>query len=175
MAELSLFAQPYDPGAGGFFFSSLEEYEAKSKKCRNDCGFLVEEFEIGMIDGEAWAVELYDPQAMRLDQWFQLQEKIEDEGYLAEEQLAAKIYGLMNNGETLEHILDMDLDSVIVSQCSSVEYWEEYAENMGLLSSLPDEVKWYFDLEAWGRDMQINGAYSEFQFCGKPYMMETDY
>ena len=48
----TLFAQPYDISATGFYFESAEEYEGKAVKAVNDYGQKVEEFEIQFIDGE---------------------------------------------------------------------------------------------------------------------------
>lgn len=48
----TLYAQPYDITATGFYFSTTEEFEAKASKLHNDFGDLVEEFEIQFIDGE---------------------------------------------------------------------------------------------------------------------------
>ena len=48
----TLFANPYDISASGFYFTSMEEYDAKSAALRNECGQPVEEFEIDYIDGD---------------------------------------------------------------------------------------------------------------------------
>lgn len=60
----TLFAQPYDISATGFFFTSVGEYETAYAKNRNDHGQPVEEYEIQFIDGDdldcalakAWSV-----------------------------------------------------------------------------------------------------------------------
>lgn len=48
---VSLFAQPYDITASGFYFKTLEEYQEKLKNVKNDFGQQVEEFEFQFIDG----------------------------------------------------------------------------------------------------------------------------
>ena len=48
-----LHAQPYDLSAAGFYFESVEEFDAKAGANRNDYGQRVEEYEIQFIDGEA--------------------------------------------------------------------------------------------------------------------------
>ena len=48
----TLFAQPYDLSANGFYFETAEEYSAKANALRNDYGQPVEEFEIQFIDGD---------------------------------------------------------------------------------------------------------------------------
>ena len=41
------------------------------------------------------------------------------------------------------------------------EVAEMYADETGLLSSIPDDLRMYFDFEAFGRDMDINGHFIE--------------
>ena len=43
-----LYAQPYDISATGFYFDTLEEYEQKAAKNRNDFGGIIEEYELHM-------------------------------------------------------------------------------------------------------------------------------
>ena len=41
----------------------------------------------------------------------------------------------------------------------SVEAWaEEYAEETGLLDSVPDNLRYYFDMEMWARDRMLEGS-----------------
>ena len=51
--KTTLYAQPYDISAMGFYFDSADDYAEKAKAARNDHGQPVEEFEIQFIDGEA--------------------------------------------------------------------------------------------------------------------------
>ncbi len=54
------YAQSYDMSATGFYFQSMEEYEAKRTKCVNDFCQPVEEFEIQFIDGEGIDAVLFE-------------------------------------------------------------------------------------------------------------------
>jgi len=45
--------------------------------------------------------------------------------------------------------------------CSMAEVAEMYADETGLLYSMPEELRMYFDFEAYGRDMEINGHFIE--------------
>ncbi|MBR6624574.1 MAG: antirestriction protein ArdA [Ruminococcus sp.] len=45
--------------------------------------------------------------------------------------------------------------------CSMAEVAEQYADEIGLLSNIPDDLRYYFDFEAYGRDMEINGSFVE--------------
>lgn len=44
---------------------------------------------------------------------------------------------------------------------SMAEVAEMYADETRLLSSIPDDLRMYFDFEAYGRDMEINGHFVE--------------
>lgn len=44
---------------------------------------------------------------------------------------------------------------------SMAEVAEQYADETGLLSNIPDDLRYYFDFEAYGRDMEINGSFVE--------------
>jgi len=54
----TLFAQPYDISAQGFYFSDFEDYQTKAAKAVNHYGQPVEEFEIQFIDGDDIDCEL---------------------------------------------------------------------------------------------------------------------
>lgn len=52
----TLYAQPYDISATGFYFRSAEEYARKVSALRNSTGSPVREFESQSIDGDIIAV-----------------------------------------------------------------------------------------------------------------------
>ncbi len=43
--------------------------------------------------------------------------------------------------------------------CNMAEVAEQYADETGLLNEIPDNLKSYFDFEAYGRDMELNGNF----------------
>lgn len=45
--------------------------------------------------------------------------------------------------------------------CSMAEVAEQYADETGLLANIPDDLRYYFDFEAYGRDMKINRSFVE--------------
>lgn len=46
--------------------------------------------------------------------------------------------------------------------CSTMaDVAERYADETGLLNSIPDVLRYYFDFEAYGRDMDHNGHFAE--------------
>ena len=58
--QVTLYAQPYDLDAQGFYFTSFEDYETKYNKNCNVYGQPVEEYEIQFIDGSAINCALFD-------------------------------------------------------------------------------------------------------------------
>lgn len=60
---------------------------------------------------------------------------------------------------------DLELDEAIeafqgayAGTFSSVEAWaENFMEDTGMLESVPENLRSYFDFEAWARDAEING------------------
>lgn len=55
-----------------------------------------------------------------------------------------------------------DGDYMYYSGCYSMaEVAEQYADETGLLSNIPDDLRYYFDFEAYDRDMEINGRFVE--------------
>ena len=56
---LTLYAQPYDLDAQGFYFDSFEDYETKFNKNCNVYGQPVEEYELQFIDGSAIDCDLF--------------------------------------------------------------------------------------------------------------------
>ncbi|MEM9422328.1 MAG: antirestriction protein ArdA [Pseudomonadota bacterium] len=57
--NITLYAQPYDLAATGFYFEDIETFKTKSRTLKNDYGETVEEFEIQFIDGEALDAALF--------------------------------------------------------------------------------------------------------------------
>ena len=55
---ITLYAQPYDISATGFYFSNVETYHAEAAELRNSYGDRIEEFEIQFIDGSRLDCEL---------------------------------------------------------------------------------------------------------------------
>lgn len=68
-------------------------------------------------------------------------------------------YGLATD-EALQKVQDNEY-RMYDGCCSMAEVAEMYADETGLLYSMPDELRMYFDFEAFGRDMEINGHFIE--------------
>ena len=66
----------------------------------------------------------------------------------------------LDTDEALQKVQDYEYR--LYSGCYSMaEVAEMYADETGLLSSMPDHLRMYFDFEAYGRDMDIEGHFIE--------------
>jgi hypothetical protein len=158
-----LFAQPYDVSALGFYFQSLDEYQRKSGKLRNDAGQPVEEFEIQFIEGDDIDAQLF--KALRIhqgdigafldacDDWDDHQKRkvivaVGECGYSFTlgssdpDDLEVDIYEMRDLRELAEHFLDE-----------------------GLFGEIPERLQYYIDFDAIARDLASD--YSETRIAGK--------
>jgi antirestriction protein len=66
----------------------------------------------------------------------------------------------LDTDEALQKVQDNEYR--IYDGCYTMaEVAEMYCDETGLLSSIPDDLRMYFDFEAFGRDMDINGHFIE--------------
>lgn len=95
---------------------------------------------------------------------------IDDLNELAEELESLDEYELEAFGAMLDYGLSTDEalqkvqdgDYMWYDGCYSMEeVAERYCEEAGILSSIPEELRYYFDFAAYGRDMDINGHFIE--------------
>ena len=71
-----------------------------------------------------------------------------------------KIEVLLSEGYSLEEALEKKDNCSIYYDCNDMEdVAREYAEETGLLNSIPEKLQNYFDFEAYGRDMSIEGHF----------------
>jgi antirestriction protein len=55
-----------------------------------------------------------------------------------------------------------DGDYMIYDGCYSMaEVAERYCDETGILNRVPEELRYYFDFESYGRDMDYNGKFVE--------------
>ena len=70
------------------------------------------------------------------------------------------VNALISNGYNFEQAMEAKDDVICYRDCSSMtEVAEQYAEEVGLLDSIPENLRYYFDFEAFGRDMGYEGEY----------------
>lgn len=159
-------ATPYDISATGFYFETLEEYRTKAAGHKNAYGQIVEEFEIQFIDGNNY--HLFS--ALGINQatlaiWF---EQFED---LDAEQAVAAIYLAGYVGVPTHEIIDQ-IDDVCLFEGTLLEYAEDYVESTGLLNEVPESLRYYFDIEAFARDLRIGGDVTEFDLGNRQWIVQ---
>lgn len=70
------------------------------------------------------------------------------------------VNAIMTEGYSLEEALEKKEDCMVYCDCSDMEdVAREYAEQTGLLDSIPENLQSYFDYEAFGRDMSFEGHF----------------
>ena len=157
-------ATPYDINAAGFYFSDYEDYTVKAAAHRNEYGEPVEEYEIQFIDGENY--QLFNALGVNqatLSRWFDENEEMEGE------ELVKAVY-LLERGYGEEQIND-NIDNIELYEGSPKDYAEEFIADTGMLDGLPENLRYYFDVEAFTRDMLNGGDISEVEIAGKNYVV----
>lgn len=158
----TLFAQPYDLAANGFYFECREEYEHKANALLNDYGQPVEEFEIQFIDGDdidcalSRAVGLTQGNAARFLEVAEEWEEDQKIRYILAVGECGYDFDLVNDDPS-----DLDVDIY------EVETMRELAEQFvdeGLCGEIPDSMRFYFDYDAYARDLAMD--YSETTING---------
>ena len=161
----SYHATPYDVSASGFYFDDYESYLTQAKNHKNEYGDPVEEFEIQWIDGENY--QLFNALGINqanLKTWF---DTFED---LSGEDLIKAVYLAEYSGENMSDILAR-LDDVCLFEGNAKNYAENYLEESGLLSEIPENLRYYFDVEAFARDMMLSGDISEVDIMNTTYVV----
>jgi len=158
-------ATPYDLSALGFYFNDYQDYQTKAGNHTNEYGEHVEEYEIQFIDGDNY--ELFKALGItqaNLETWF------EDFENLDGDDLIRAIYMVEYLNIQMPDILDR-LDEVDFFEGRAKEYAENYIEDRGLLDQMPENLRYYFDTEAFARDMLLSGDICEIEIMGKTYII----
>ena len=160
-------ATPYDISATGFYFSTYDEYAEKAASHRNEHGDPVEEYEIQFIDGDnSRLFKAVGVNQANLQAWF---DKFED---LDGDDAIKAIYLAEDLGYRLEDALDR-LDDVHLFEGTAIEYAESYIEDTGLLNEMPDNLRYYFDTEAFARDLLLGGDITELEVERTKYIVQA--
>jgi len=154
--ETTLFAQPYAYGAVGFYFNSLEDYEAKYKA--NYENNHIEEYEIQFIDGSDIQTKLFSISQISqcsLEAWFDDLENIADD-----DDKAIQIMYLLEIGYKLDDAIER-FDEVCLFRGSAEDYAAELYEEC---YDIPEHLFHYIDYEKIARDLEIEGNITEFSY-----------
>ncbi len=71
-----------------------------------------------------------------------------------------KLGALLNYGYSLEDAIDKIDDCIYYEDCYDMgAVAEQYCEECGILDDIPEHLRCYFDFDAYGCDMEIEGHY----------------
>ena len=163
----TLFAQPYDFTANGFYFHSLDEYITKSFDLN---GPLIEEYEIQFIDGEGIDCQLFEALSINqsnIEAYFKAVEDWEE---------YQKINAIIAIGE-VGYKFDIAKDSqddfnVDLYQFDTMKDLAEHFVEEGLYGTIPENIKFYLDYDLIARDLSMD--YSEIRIDGTNYIYRCD-
>lgn len=144
------YAQPYSIEHTGFYFDSIEKYEAGMEKLnKRGC----EEVEIQFIDGDDHLSRLADAAKIGqgdVDIWFEELDDLDDTE-------TTQIMFLLDCGYSLSDALDRYEDVCIFNGKAS-----DYAYDLiNDTTEIPENLRFYIDYDAIARDMEINGEITE--------------
>lgn len=161
----TLYAQPYDISATGFYFTSADEFTGKAARAVNGCGDPVEEFEIQFIDGDdldcalaaAWTLyqSNYADYLQAVDDW-------------DDPQKIAFIIAVGECGYRFDPKTDDpgDFDVDVYAVDSLRDLAEQFADE-GLFGEFPAHVARYIDYDAIARDLACD--YAMIDIAGTRY------
>ena len=158
----TLYANPYNIDAVGFYFESVDEFTEKAQNLTDRYGNPVEEFEIDFIDGEDAA--LFNACAINqanINTWIDDNEALDDHEKI-------NLYYLLNvAGYTLGQALEK-LDEPSTTQSSLRDAAEELFDECWL-HEVPESIRFYIDYDKFARDCEIGGDLVEFEYNNQTY------
>lgn len=163
---ISLYAQPYDISACGFFFRSAAEYNAKVSTLRSDYGLPVEEFEIQFIDGRELDAALFKALGIHQGNFPAFLSACAD---WDDEQKIRVIVAAGECGYSFDpaaddpDALDVDLYELDSLHALAVQFVED-----GLFGDIPEQVQAYLDYDAITRDLGMD--YAEIRIAGRGFV-----
>lgn len=111
--------------------------------------------------------DIFNLQVDEYDRLDDLNELAEELAELDEEQRECA-EALLDAGYEPSDIIDKLDDCIIYEECSDMtDVAMEYCNGYGILDSIPEYLQYYFDYEAYGRDMEIEGTFifTRFNNC----------
>lgn len=162
----TLFAQPYDITATGFYFDSYDDYESKASALENEQDDPVEEFEIQFIDGEEIDSEMskaFELNQVNIEAFF---DACKDwQGY-------QKINFIIAVGEcgyqfdpASDHPDNFEVD---LYEMDSLKELAEHFVEEGFYGEVPGSLQYYIDTDAMARDLSVD--YSQITIAGTRYV-----
>lgn len=159
----TLYAQPYDISASGFYFDSAEDYAEKAAALRNAHGQPVEEFEIQFSDGEAIDVALVGAVGLFQGDLAAFFEKI-DRWDDADKEIIIIAVGECGYDFGWQHTEPGEFDVDLYAVDCLRELAEQFVDE-GLFGEIPERLEFYLDYDAIARDLRMD--YAETEIAGQ--------
>ena len=156
---ITLYAQPYDICAAGFYFETAEDYDRRTAANVNEFGDLVEEYEIQFIDGDDLDADLAKAFDLNQANFRRFLEAAED--YSDDEKIAF-IIAVDECGCSIDRADDADID--IYPDTDMRELAEQFVDE-GLFGDIPANLAYYLDYDAIARDLAMD--YTETKIAGQ--------
>ncbi|WP_413207591.1 antirestriction protein ArdA [Rhodospirillum sp. A1_3_36] len=160
---ITLYAQPYNIDATGFYFDSIDHYQQRASLCRDGFGQPAEEFEIQFIDGERLDAALalaWDLHQGSFPAFLEAAETWDDD------QKRRFIIAVGECGYDRDQCAQ-DPDAVEIDLYQGITLCElagQFVEE-GLFGDIPEPLRFYIDYDAIARDLSMD--YSETEIAGE--------
>ena len=156
--QVTLYAQPYDLDAQGFYFTSFEDYETKYNKNCNVYGQPVEEYEIQFIDGSVINCALFDAVgSYNLKAYYKVVNIWDD---FEKVDLIISYKDNITSEPFNEDIEPNDLDIEVYYDMTFRELAQEFIDG-GCLGDIPQHLEHYIDVDKYAYDLKMD--YNEFR------------
>jgi hypothetical protein len=163
---MQLYANPYDTSARGFYFDSMEDYEAKYEK-----NLPVEEYEIDFIDGTKEQAAIFNAAKINqanLAEWFEVMDSIEDF------RLPALFFLMTYHGEDFSEAVSK-AEELSFSEGDAKAYAEQLVDDQGGLEHLDRQtLENHFDWDSYVTELETGGGITEFEFAGTTYTADPN-
>jgi hypothetical protein len=150
----TLYAQPYDISACGFYFDSAEAFAEQAASLRNHYGGPVEEFEIQFIDGEGIDCHLFNALEVHQGNFGAYLDEVIDWG---DDDKVKVIIAVGEAGYRFEFGKDepgrFDID---LYECDTLRDLAEQFVDEGLFGEIPASIQNYIDYDAIARDLSAD-------------------
>lgn len=166
----TLYAQPYDISATGFYFRSEADFQEKAARALNAYGQPVEEFEIQFIEGEAIDAQLFSAVGVHQADVGAFLEAVED---WSDDDKTRVIIAVAECGYRFQFGKDDPAQYEIdLYECDSLRALAIQFVNEGLFGDIPQPIQGYLDYDAIARDLGMDysdariGEVSYIYRCG---------
>ena len=168
---LTLYAQPYDLDAQGFYFDSFEDFETKYNKNCNVYGQPVEEYMFDFIDGSAIDCDLFKAVkgGYNLKAFFMVANTWED--YEKIPLIIAYEENITSEPFNEEVTSDMFQDIDIYYDMSFEDLAWDFIDN-GLFGDIPENVKQWLDIEKMA--LSLSYDYNEISVGNNSIIYRSD-